>query len=266
MAGLRSTAIYSRSTSNRDNEIAWWARTAPARRSAAEAVPVRDRGGPAAVGPPSLVKMLDTCMATVLGLMNSASAIWRSVRPSAISASTSRSREVRPYSSVPLARRPGSPPGPAAAWSGGSPGGASSIRARRASAWISATSRAALCVLASVQAWARAARAAPRGARAAGAPQPCFLRSTPTARGSRGQLRHAPATLAHRAKFSLADHQPGTARPRPVSRPAASASMSTMSGTGWQKQNKSSRPSPARGWPRTRHQSIGRGPASAAAR
>jgi hypothetical protein len=42
--------------------------------------------------------MLDTCMATVLGLMNSASAIWRSVRPSAISVSTSRSRGVRPSS------------------------------------------------------------------------------------------------------------------------------------------------------------------------
>src|SRR6266511_2174877 len=45
---------------------------------------------------PSLPRMLETCTVAVLGLMNSVSAIWRLVRPSAISASTSCSRAVRP--------------------------------------------------------------------------------------------------------------------------------------------------------------------------
>jgi hypothetical protein len=48
---------------------------------------------------PSLPRMLDTCTVAVLGLMKSASAIWRLVRPAATSASTSRSRGVRPSAS-----------------------------------------------------------------------------------------------------------------------------------------------------------------------
>src|SRR4029450_3056372 len=45
---------------------------------------------------PSLARMLETCTPTVLGLMNSAWAIWRLLRPAATSASTSASRGVRP--------------------------------------------------------------------------------------------------------------------------------------------------------------------------
>ena len=80
---------------------------------------------------PSLARMLETCTAAVLGLMNSASAIWRLLRPAATNANTSTSRGVRPSCSTGV----GAPAAGAAA--AASAGGARSRQARRARARIS---------------------------------------------------------------------------------------------------------------------------------
>ena len=65
----------------------------------------RDRGRLGAPVTPSLPRMFDTWTPAVLSLMNSSSAIWRLVRPSASSARTSRSRRVSGDGGATVVRR-----------------------------------------------------------------------------------------------------------------------------------------------------------------
>jgi hypothetical protein len=97
--------------------------------------------------------MLDTWTLAVLALMNSSSAIWRLLRPSATRPSTSRSRGVRPSSS----------PGDGASGSLVS-AGRSPIRARRASDSSSASSGRAPSAPVAAHAVLMRGAAWPRGA------------------------------------------------------------------------------------------------------